>query len=161
MIARELQPNARTFGRLEWHSKTIGILHSGLMQCGLSAYICVCASVCERVSVSLCVEASMYTSMHALSRAQVMDTLSELGSQVGSVRAVAPLPLQGHCYFEITLKRYGRADGQVWCLQESEMCGERNDIFQKIPWPQKMPRHIACIQMKSPWFAEFVPPFVL
>jgi len=124
-------------------------------------YLCVCASVCARVSVSVCVEASMYTSMHALSRAQVMGTMSELGSQVGSVRAVAPLPLQGHCYFEITLKRYGRADGQVWCLQESEMCGERNDIFQKIPWPQKMLRHIACIQMKSPWFAEFVPPFVL
>ncbi len=47
------------------------------------------------------------------------------------MRAVAPLPLQGHCYFEITLKRYGRADGQVWCLQESEMRGERNDVPQK------------------------------
>ena len=103
----------------------------------------------------------MYTSIRALSRAQVMGILSELGSQVGSVRAVAPLPLQGHCYFEITLKRYGRADGQVWCLQESEMRGERNDVFQIIPSPQKMLRPIACIQMKSPWFVEFVPPFVL
>lgn len=90
-----------------------------------------------------------------------MGILSELGSQVGSVRAVAPLPLQGHCYFEITLKRYGRADGQVRCLRESEMRGKRNDVPQKFPWPYKILRHIACIQMKSPWFAEFVPPFVL
>ena len=33
--------------------------------------------------------------------------------QVGSVRAAAPLPMQGQTYFEITIKRYGKYQGQA------------------------------------------------
>ena len=53
-----------------------------------------------------------------------------MGEQVGSVRAVAPLPLQGQCYLEITLKRYGRADGQV-------SRGERDLLYQTMQSPKQ------------------------
>ena len=45
-------------------------------------------------------------------RAQTTATRTDFW-QVGSVRAAAPLPMQGQCYFEITIKRPGKSDGEA------------------------------------------------